>query len=212
MAAATVRVLIADDHSLFVDALRALLETEPGIDVVATAPNGLQAVERVVELEPEVVLMDVSMPVLDGFEATRTIRERAPGTRVLFVTGSNAEEDLERAREVGASGYVSKDRIAAELVEAIRDAAPSTEQLRTPRTARYPESVLGVVAAFHVLVSIFMVVLVLMHSGRDAGFGGLGYTPASQGGQHIVERNLTRLTVAVAVVFTITTIALFYML
>ncbi len=71
---------------------------------------------------------------------------------------------------------------------------------------------LGVVAAFHVLVSIFMVVLVLMHSGRDAGFGGLGYTPASQGGQHIVERNLTRLTVVVAVVFTITTIALFYML
>lgn len=57
-----------------------------------------------------------------------------------------------------------------------------------------------------------MVVLVLMHSGRDAGFGGLGYTPASQGGQHIVERNLTRLTVVVAVVFTITTIALFYML
>ena len=71
---------------------------------------------------------------------------------------------------------------------------------------------LGVVAAFHVLVSIFMVVLVLMHSGRDAGFGGLGYTPASQGGQHIVERNLTRLTVVVAVVFSITTIALFYML
>ena len=57
-----------------------------------------------------------------------------------------------------------------------------------------------------------MVVLVLMHSGRDAGFGGLGYTPASQGGQHIVERNLTRLTVVVAVIFTITTIALFYML
>jgi preprotein translocase subunit SecG len=72
--------------------------------------------------------------------------------------------------------------------------------------------VLGVVAAFHVLISIFMVVLVLMHSGRDAGFGGLGYTPASQGGQHIVERNLTRLTVGVAVIFTITTIALFYML
>jgi preprotein translocase subunit SecG len=72
--------------------------------------------------------------------------------------------------------------------------------------------VLGVVAAFHVLVSIFMVVLVLMHSGRDAGFGGLGYTPASQGGQHIVERNLTRLTVVVAAIFTITTIALFYML
>ncbi|CAN5260719.1 hypothetical protein BH18ACT14_BH18ACT14_17960 [soil metagenome] len=123
MAAGTVRVLIADDHDLFVDALRALLETEQGIDVVATAPNGLEAVERVVELEPEVVLMDVSMPVLDGFEATRAIRKRAPSTRVLFVTGSNAEEDLERARAAGASGYISKDRIAAELVAAIRGAA-----------------------------------------------------------------------------------------
>ncbi|HYM64736.1 MAG TPA: response regulator transcription factor [Gaiellaceae bacterium] len=119
---APVRILIADDHSLFVDALRALLETEHGIDVVATAPNGLEAVERVVELEPEVVLMDVSMPVLDGFEATRAIRQQAPGTRVLFVTGSNAEEDVERAREAGASGYVSKDRIEAELVEAIHEA------------------------------------------------------------------------------------------
>jgi two-component system nitrate/nitrite response regulator NarL len=125
MAAGTVRVLIVDDHDLFVDALRALLETEQGIDVVATAPNGLEAVERVVELEPEVVLMDVSMPVLDGFEATRAIRKRAPSTRVLFVTGSNAEEDLERAREVGATGYISKDKIAAELVAAIRGAAGS---------------------------------------------------------------------------------------
>jgi DNA-binding NarL/FixJ family response regulator len=125
MATGTVRVLIVDDHDLFVDALRALLETEPGIDVVATAPNGREAVERVVELEPEVVLMDVSMPVLDGFEATRAIRKRAPSTRVLFVTGSNAEEDLERAREVGASGYISKDKIAAELVAAIRGAAGS---------------------------------------------------------------------------------------
>ena len=71
---------------------------------------------------------------------------------------------------------------------------------------------LAVLAAFHVLVSIFLVVLVLMHSGRDTGFGGLGFTPASQGGQHIVERNLTRLTVAVALVFAANTIALFYLL
>jgi preprotein translocase subunit SecG len=72
--------------------------------------------------------------------------------------------------------------------------------------------VLGVLAAFHVLVSIFLVVLVLMHSGRDTGFGGLGFTPASQGGQHIVERNLTRLTVVVALIFTTTSILLFYQL
>ena len=71
---------------------------------------------------------------------------------------------------------------------------------------------LAVLAAFHVLVSIFLVTLVLMHSGRDTGFGGLGFTPASQGGQHIVERNLTRLTVVVALVFTANSIALFYLL
>jgi preprotein translocase subunit SecG len=71
---------------------------------------------------------------------------------------------------------------------------------------------LGIVAAIHVLLSIALVTLVLMHSGRDTGFGGLGFTPASQGGQHIVERNLTRLTVLVALVFTVTSIVLFYMI
>ena len=71
---------------------------------------------------------------------------------------------------------------------------------------------LQVVAVIHVLLSVFLVVLVLMHSGRDSGFGGMGFTPASQGGQHIVERNLTRLTVIVGALFAITTISLFYLL
>jgi preprotein translocase subunit SecG len=71
---------------------------------------------------------------------------------------------------------------------------------------------LGIFAAFQVIVSICLVALVLMHSGRDTGFGGLGFTPASQGGQHIVERNLTRLTVVVALIFTANSIALFYLL
>jgi preprotein translocase subunit SecG len=67
-----------------------------------------------------------------------------------------------------------------------------------------------ILPAVHVLLSIFLITLVLMHSGRDTGFGGLGFTPASQGGQHIVERNLTRLTVVVALIFAANTIALFY--
>jgi len=71
---------------------------------------------------------------------------------------------------------------------------------------------LAAMAVWHVLVSIFLIVLVLMHSGRDTGFGGLGFTPQSQGGQHIVERNLTRLTVIVACIFAINTLVLFYML
>jgi len=70
--------------------------------------------------------------------------------------------------------------------------------------------VLGVLAVVQVLLSAVLIGLVLMHSGRDTGFGGLGFTPASQGGQHIVERNLTRLTVAVALIFAANTVALFY--
>ena len=73
-------------------------------------------------------------------------------------------------------------------------------------------AVLGFLAVVQVLLSAALIGLVLMHSGRDTGFGGLGFTPASQGGQHIVERNLTRLTVVVALVFAANTIALFYML
>ena len=79
--------------------------------------------------------------------------------------------------------------------------------------SRYPEAVLDVVLpVVQVLLSAILIVLVLMHSGRDTGFGGMGFTPASQGGQHIVERNLTRLTLVVAALFGINTVALFYVL
>ena len=71
---------------------------------------------------------------------------------------------------------------------------------------------LPVLAVIHVIIAAFLIFLVLMHSGRDTGFGGLGFTPASQGGQHIVEKNLTRLTVVVGTVFAANTIALFYLL
>jgi DNA-binding NarL/FixJ family response regulator len=98
------RVLIADDHRLFAEALEAILATDERIEVVGQASDGSQAVELAQKLDPDVVLMDVSMPVLDGFEATREIRSRA---------------DVDRSREAGASGYVTKDRIASELVTAI---------------------------------------------------------------------------------------------
>jgi preprotein translocase subunit SecG len=81
-----------------------------------------------------------------------------------------------------------------------------------PAPTRYPELVLQIVAVLHVLLSIALVGLILMHSGRDTGFGGMGFTPASQGGTHIVERNLTRLTVLVALGFAGTTVGLFHLL
>jgi two-component system, NarL family, nitrate/nitrite response regulator NarL len=113
------RVVIADDHRLFAEALEAILTTDERIEVVGQASDGAQAVELARKLDPDVVLMDVSMPVLDGFEATREIREESAEVRVLMLTGSNSRDDVDRSREAGAVGYVTKDRIASELVATI---------------------------------------------------------------------------------------------
>lgn len=118
-----IRVLIADDHRLFAQALEAILAGEERIEVAGHARNGAEAVELAATLRADVVLMDISMPVMDGVEATRRIRERDPYARVLMLTGSNSREDIDRAREAGAAGYVTKDQIAAELIEAIVEIA-----------------------------------------------------------------------------------------
>ncbi len=118
-----IRVLIADDHRLFAEALEAILAGESRIEVVGRARNGAEAVELSLGLEPDVVLMDISMPVMDGIEATRRIREARPDACVVMLTGSNAAADVDRSREAGAAGYVTKDRIASQLVEAIVEAA-----------------------------------------------------------------------------------------
>jgi DNA-binding NarL/FixJ family response regulator len=114
-----VSVLIADDNGLFRSALDVILAAEPEVRVVGRATDGEEAVRMVAELEPDVVLMDLSMPVLDGFLATQRILEESPGTRVLVLTGSPERTDMERAEAAGAAGYVTKDRIASELVAAI---------------------------------------------------------------------------------------------
>ena len=121
--------MIVDDHSLFVETVEALLSAEPQIAVVGRAGNGAEATRLAAELRPDVVLMDISMPVLDGFAAARRIREILPETCVLFLTGSDAPRDVEEAQRAGASGYLTKDRIASELVEAIYAAAPPCSPL-----------------------------------------------------------------------------------
>ena len=113
------RVLIADDHRLFAEALEAILTTDERIEVVGQASDGEEAVELARTLDPDLVLMDVSMPVLDGFVATREIRSESEDVRVLMLTGSNSRADVDRSRAAGASGYVTKDRIASELVATI---------------------------------------------------------------------------------------------
>ncbi len=116
---APIRVLIADDHRLFAQALEAILSTDDRIVVVAQAGNGREAVRLADDLRPDVVLMDISMPVMDGIEAARAIREGHIDSRILMLTGSNSRADVDRARQAGASGYVTKDRIASELIDAI---------------------------------------------------------------------------------------------
>ena len=113
------RVLIADDHRLFAEALQAILATSERIEVVGHAANGREAIELWRQHRPDVTLMDISMPVMDGFEATFEIRRHDPDACVLMLTGSNARTDVDRARQAGAAGYVTKDRIAAELIDAI---------------------------------------------------------------------------------------------
>ena len=120
-----VRVLIADDHRLFAEALEAVLSSEAQIEVVGRAADGGEAVELARRLEPDVVALDISMPVMDGFEAAALMERLKRPPAVLMLTGSNAPEDVDRARRAGAKGYITKDAIAASLVDAILDAAKS---------------------------------------------------------------------------------------
>lgn len=120
-----VRVVIADDHRLFAEALEAILSTDARINVIARAADGREAVDLAREHRPDVVLMDIAMPVMDGIDATRAIRGELPSTSVIVLTGSNATGDVSAARAAGASGYVTKDQIAGDLVRAILDSADS---------------------------------------------------------------------------------------
>jgi DNA-binding NarL/FixJ family response regulator len=114
-----IRVLIADDHRLFAEALEAILAGDVRITVVGHAIDGGEAVKLANDLTPDVVLMDINMPVMDGIEAARSIRGTTSSTNVLMLTGSNSRADVDRARRAGAAGYVTKDRISAELIDAI---------------------------------------------------------------------------------------------
>ena len=117
------RVLIADDHRMFAQALEAILASDERLEVAAHAADGAEAVRLALKERPDVTLMDISMPVMDGLEATKQIRKHWPTACVLMLTGSNSRTDVDRAREAGAAGYVTKERIAAELIDAILEIA-----------------------------------------------------------------------------------------
>lgn len=130
----TVRVLLADDQALFREALRTLLEVQPGIEVVGEARDGDEAVRRSAQLRPDVVLMDLRMPVLDGIAATARLRAEQPDVRVLALTTFDDDDDVFAALRAGAVGYLLKDVTSARLVEAL-DAASRGESVLQPSVA-----------------------------------------------------------------------------
>ena len=118
-----IRLLIADDDDLFAELVEALVAPDERIEVVGRARNGREAVELARTLAPDVLVMDIGMPLLDGIEATRRIRKTNPAARVVIFTGSDEARDEQRAREVGAAAYVHKTHIDAVLLAAIHRAA-----------------------------------------------------------------------------------------
>ena len=113
-------VLLADDHAVVRDGLRSLLESGQDLQVVGVAGNGREAVAEAQRLHPDIVIMDIAMPELDGVEATRRIAEKCPDTRVLILSMYLSAEHIHRALQAGAQGYVLKESAGDEVVEAIR--------------------------------------------------------------------------------------------
>ena len=115
-----IRVLICDDHALFREGVKTVLALHPEFEVVGEAEDGREAVERATRLNPDVVLMDISMPVLKGFDATRRIKKALPAAKVLILTVYDDEDLVARCLDAGAAGYILKDSPPAQLIYAIQ--------------------------------------------------------------------------------------------
>ncbi|PZS26782.1 MAG: DNA-binding response regulator [Pseudonocardiales bacterium] len=129
-------MLIVDDHPVVREGLRGMLATDPALDVVGEASSGDSAVAMVAELAPDVVLMDLRMPGMDGVSATGRITRRHPAVRVIVLTTYDSDDDILRAVEAGAAGYLLKDTPRAELAAAVLAAARGETVLAPPVAAR----------------------------------------------------------------------------
>ena len=130
-----IRVMIADDHAILRMGLSSLLGRKGDFEIVGEAADGAEAVKRAAELRPDVVIMDIMMPRLDGVAATAEIRKRNPGTQILILTTFGTSDDLRRALEAGATGALVKDSAQTELVSAIRECAAGRKTI-SPAVAR----------------------------------------------------------------------------
>ncbi len=145
---APIRILSVDDHPLMRAGVASFLATEPGLSVVGEAANGEEALEKFRELRPDLVLMDLSMPVMDGLEATRAILNEFPDARIIVLTTFAGDEDIHRALDAGAMGYLLKDMLVADVLKVIRSviagrrgippAVAATLAQHTPRIALTP--------------------------------------------------------------------------
>ena len=123
-----IRVLIADDHAIMREGIRALLDLQEDMEVVGEASDGNEAVEKARDLAPDVAIMDIAMPGMDGLEATRRMRKRNPNLKVLVLTQYDNREYILSVIKAGASGYVPKRALSSELVTAIRAVSPQAHR------------------------------------------------------------------------------------
>ena len=135
------RILVVDDHEVVRRGLLALLGTQAGWEVVGEATNGPDAVKKVALTKPDVVVMDITMPLMSGLDATRLIMETAPQTKVLIFTMHDSEQMMQTALEAGARGYVLKSNAANDLISAIRALAKG----ESPPLSRAPKLPLKIV-------------------------------------------------------------------
>jgi DNA-binding NarL/FixJ family response regulator len=115
----TIRILLVDDHPIVRQGLKTLLEAHPGWEVIGEAADGLEAVDKAERLHPDVMVLDVTMPRMNGLEACRQIRKNPPGPEILFVTQHDSPQMMREALQAGARGYVVKSNAARDLLEAV---------------------------------------------------------------------------------------------
>ncbi|HEY6768884.1 MAG TPA: response regulator transcription factor [Candidatus Sulfotelmatobacter sp.] len=115
----TIRILLVDDHPIVRQGLKTLLEGHPGWEVVGEASDGLEAVEKASQLQPDIMVLDVTMPRMNGLEACRTIRQSMSDLEILFVTQHDSPQMMREALDAGARGYVVKSNAARDLLEAV---------------------------------------------------------------------------------------------
>lgn len=139
----TIRVMIAEDHTIVRQGLARLLSDQPGLEVVGQAVNGRDAVEMAEKLNPDIIIMDIAMPKMNGIEASKKIRKLLPGTKILILSMYSHEHYIHELLEVGVSGYLLKDSSGRDIIRAIDDALKNKTFLSPAISKRVAESTLS---------------------------------------------------------------------